>query len=125
MSYLASIDKAEVISRVVGGQPLDQQEAAKKILADFIQVIGDQLKFGNRVMIADFGTFEAEERQLPGKDAKYTISFKPGAVLNAAAKHLNQRFPKGMPDAMRNVKTGKVGSGNRKDKTTIGSEKTE
>jgi len=111
MSFINSINKEKIISRLVGGQPKEKQETAIALLDDFFKIVAEQIQFGNRVIIKDFGSFEAEEKQLLGKDATYKVKFNPGLKLQIATKHLGERFPKGMPLPMKNAITGKVHGG--------------
>lgn len=111
MSFIKSITKDEMLSRLVGGQSQEKQNQAAQLLNNFFEIIEQQMQFGNRVIIRDFGQFEPLEKQLPGKNATYSISFKPGTRMKAAAKHLDGRFPNGMPAPMKNAITAKTHGG--------------
>ena len=111
MSFLNSINKQQILSRLVGGQPEAKQKKAEELLTDFFKIIAEQMAFGNRVIIRDLGIFETEEKQLPGKPATYTIKFTPGPQLKKAAKHLSERWPDGMAPQMKDAVTGMAHGG--------------
>lgn len=109
--YVKSITKENMLSRLVGGKSQEEQDKAEALLTDFFNVIVDQIKFANRVSIKDFGTFEADETILLGRPATYSLRFTPGPKLKASLKHLEERFPTGMPPAMVGAKTGMTHGG--------------
>jgi nucleoid DNA-binding protein len=111
MSYIYSTNLAKLLSRLCGGLARKEQDKTRQVIEDFMTVIADQLRQSNRVAIQDFGTWEAEERQLPGQDATFTIVFTPGKKLKEAADYLNQRWPKGMPKPMENAVSGMTHGG--------------
>lgn len=54
------MNKAELIKKVAAKEEVAQAEVSK-IINTLVEVITDELKEGNKITIAGFGTFEAKE----------------------------------------------------------------
>ena len=55
------MNKQELIAAIAEKAELDRDDA-KKALNAFIEVVGDELKKGEKIQIIGFGTFEVSER---------------------------------------------------------------
>ena len=55
------MNKQELIAAIAEKAELERDDA-KKALTAFIEVVGDELKQGEKIQIIGFGTFEVSER---------------------------------------------------------------
>ena len=55
------MNKQELIAAIAEKAELERDDA-KKALTAFIEVVGDELKKGEKIQIIGFGTFEVSER---------------------------------------------------------------
>ena len=55
------MNKAELVAAIAEKAEMEKDDA-KKALNAFIEVVGDELKKGEKIQIIGFGTFEVSER---------------------------------------------------------------